>query len=57
MERGLEWLFHGHSGTTRKEIIRWWEARRFRFNVSCRTSWCRDLDSCTHGWFRCSKAG
>jgi len=33
MERGLEWLFHGHSGTTRKEIIRWWEARRFRFNV------------------------
>jgi hypothetical protein len=33
MERGLEWLFHGDSGTTRKEIIRWWEARRFRFNL------------------------
>ncbi len=33
MERGLEWLFHGESGTTRKEIIHWWEARRLRFNL------------------------
>ncbi len=33
MKRRLEWLFHGDSGTSRKEIIRWWEARRFLFNV------------------------
>jgi hypothetical protein len=27
------WLFHGSSGTTNKDIIRWWETRRLHFNL------------------------
>jgi hypothetical protein len=28
----LTWLLNGPSGTTRKEIWRWWQQRRFRYN-------------------------
>ncbi|HET6179494.1 MAG TPA: hypothetical protein VFE61_21385 [Candidatus Sulfotelmatobacter sp.] len=27
------WLFHGSSGTTNQDIIRWWETRRLHFNL------------------------
>lgn len=27
------WLFHGPSGTSNREIIGWWEARRLYFNA------------------------
>ena len=27
-------LFHGESGTSRHDIIRWWEDRRLRYNLS-----------------------
>jgi len=33
MERGLEWSSEQGFASTRKDIIRWWEARRLRFNV------------------------
>lgn len=33
MDEHMAWLFHGESGTGRREIIRWWEARRFEYNV------------------------
>ena len=32
MPKNRSWLFHGPSGTTRKEIWRWWEERRSRYN-------------------------
>jgi hypothetical protein len=33
MERGLEWSSEQGFASTRKDITRWWEARRLRFNV------------------------
>jgi hypothetical protein len=33
MERLLEWPSEQVSSSSRKEIIGWWEARRFRFNI------------------------
>jgi hypothetical protein len=27
-----KWLFAGPSGTTKKEVWRWWEQRRYRYN-------------------------
>lgn len=33
MERGVEWSSEQGFASTRKDIIRWWESRRFRFNV------------------------
>ena len=33
MERLLEWPSEQISSSSRKEIIAWWEARRFRFNI------------------------
>jgi len=33
MERLLEWPSEQFSSSSRKEIIAWWEARRFRFNI------------------------
>lgn len=33
MERLLEWPSEQGFSSTRKEIIAWWEARRFRFNL------------------------
>jgi hypothetical protein len=33
MHERMTWLFHGESGTGRLEIVRWWEARRFEYNV------------------------
>ena len=32
MEKGLEWASQGCSVSTRGDIIRWWEARRYYFN-------------------------
>ena len=32
MEKGLEWASQGRSVSTRGDIIRWWEARRYYFN-------------------------
>jgi hypothetical protein len=29
----LQWLFHGDCGTTCKQIIHWWKARRLPFNI------------------------
>jgi hypothetical protein len=31
--RDKGWLFHGPSGTTNKDIIKWWESRRAHFNL------------------------
>jgi hypothetical protein len=31
--KNKEWLFHGACGATNKDIIRWWESRRFYFNA------------------------
>lgn len=33
MERFLEWPSGHVSPSSRREIVRWWEARRFRFNL------------------------
>jgi len=33
MAKGLEWTSEESLVSTRADIIRWWEARRFRFNV------------------------
>jgi len=33
MEEGLEWAAPESSVSTRGEIIRWWEARRYTFNA------------------------
>ena len=33
MEEGLEWASQESSISTRGEIIRWWEARRYTFNA------------------------
>ncbi|HEX4002383.1 MAG TPA: hypothetical protein VHX36_07015 [Candidatus Acidoferrales bacterium] len=33
MERLLEWPSEQGNSRTRREIIAWWEARRFRFNL------------------------
>jgi hypothetical protein len=33
MEEGLEWASQENSVSTRGEIIRWWEARRYTFNA------------------------
>ncbi len=33
MREHMVWLFHGECGIGRKEIVRWWEARRFEYNV------------------------
>jgi hypothetical protein len=33
MEKGLEWTSEESLVSTRRDIIWWWEARRFRFNV------------------------
>jgi hypothetical protein len=33
MERLLEWPSEQGSSSSRREIIAWWEARRFRFNL------------------------
>jgi hypothetical protein len=33
MATATGWLFHGECGATPREIVRWWEARRLRFNV------------------------
>ncbi len=33
MERLLEWPSEQGFSSTRKEIIAWWETRRFRFNL------------------------
>ena len=33
MEKGLEWASEGSSLCTRRDIIRWWEARRYTFNA------------------------
>ena len=33
MERLLQWPSEQISSISRKEIIAWWEARRFRFNI------------------------
>jgi hypothetical protein len=30
---GRQWLFHGEAGTSRKDIIRWWEERRLQYNL------------------------
>ena len=32
LPKNRAWLFHGPSGTTRKEIWRWWAERRSRYN-------------------------
>jgi hypothetical protein len=32
MEKGLEWASQESSVSTRGDIIRWWEARRYHFN-------------------------
>jgi hypothetical protein len=32
MEKGLEWASQSSSVSTRGDIIRWWEARRYHFN-------------------------
>jgi hypothetical protein len=28
-----EWLFRGEAGTSRSDIIRWWEKRRLQYNL------------------------
>jgi hypothetical protein len=33
MNLELQWLFHGASGVTRREVIRWWEERRLSYNA------------------------
>jgi hypothetical protein len=33
VENGLEWTSEGSHVSTRADIIRWWEARRYRFNA------------------------
>src|SRR5580704_9653527 len=33
MEQLLEWPSEEASATTRREIVAWWESRRFRFNL------------------------
>lgn len=33
MEQGVEWPSEQSAFGTRKDIISWWEARRFRFNI------------------------
>jgi len=33
MSLRLQWLFHGESGVTRRDVIRWWEDRRSSFNA------------------------
>jgi len=32
MNHQVHWLFYGGSGSSRGDIIRWWEQRRFGFN-------------------------
>lgn len=34
MEKGLEWVSEGSPLSTRRDIIRWWEARRYHFNLT-----------------------
>jgi hypothetical protein len=33
MRELIAWLFHGGSGIGRREIMRWWEDRRFEYNL------------------------
>ena len=31
--RGWDWVFNGPSGSQRREVFRWWEERRLRYNM------------------------
>jgi hypothetical protein len=51
--RGWDWVFNGPSGTEREDVSRWWEERRFRYNlVLCIFG----LISCVLVWFAGSAA-